>query len=107
MGTRTLAIAFDCPLALAEVRSRLRQLTAWAWCERENDRYGDYLWTSLPGEGKIRLIEERDCFVFDLEFQAQDRDIEARFDQVLADLRERVAPALGATRTWTVDGYGR
>lgn len=107
MSTHALALAFDCPLSLAEVLARLRWLTPWVWCERENDRYGDYLWTSLPSEGKIRLIEECDCFVFDLELQAQDRDIEARFEQVLADLRERVAPALGATRTWTVDGYGR
>lgn len=108
MHPASIALVFTHPDGLAALGERLRASQGWRWSSRENDRFGDYLWTSLPDHGGVvRLFAEDERYILDLEWKSGDAAAQAAWRTLLQDLRERVLPALGAGGLHQEPGYGR
>lgn len=108
MHPASIALVFAHPDGLAELGERLRAARGWRWSARENDRFGDYLWTSLPdGGGVVRLFAEGDGYVLDLEWKSGDAAAQAAWQALLREAHDRVLPAIGASRIRRLPGYGR
>lgn len=59
IGTHSFALAFDTPLSLQEMLSKLKlQLPQWEWVEWQNDRWGDYIrgFAKAKGDPRFKIL---------------------------------------------------
>lgn len=84
--------AFVSDLPFPDIVTVLDRDGPWQWTLRDNEHWGDYLWTRAEN-ATVRLVEETDHFGLDIKFEDDDA---ARFDVLIDTLLTRVLPSIGA-----------
>lgn len=102
------AFAFHSDMSLRQMLATLRELGTSRWLERDNDRFGEYLSSSVlpaPDRGIVKIFVEPTHFALNVVLNSSDPDAQPRFDAVLATLFEKILPALGAREISETDPY--
>jgi hypothetical protein len=107
---RSFAYNFKSDLSLASIMKRLSELGPWKWYERDNDRFGDFMFAMPAGEPhrsdvKILRDTEKDLYAVNVTFRSEAPDAQAQFDSMRETLFTRLLPGIGARELTKTDDY--
>lgn len=89
------AYAFESGLDLKAMSERLNTHGPFRWGMGDSDTWGDYLITRPFGDRtKLRIVEEEDRFIFDIEFRSEALDAAEIWERLHAVVRQELLPVL-------------
>jgi formylglycine-generating enzyme required for sulfatase activity len=102
---RNFEYTFDSDLGLTEMLAKLTEAGPWRWIDRDSDRYGFYISTSVlprPQKAMIKILvdDDIDRFVVEVSIAA---DEEATAEEIERTLFDRLLPTIGARELREVD----
>jgi hypothetical protein len=94
---RAAVYSFRRPKSLAEIFAAFNRVGPWRWSERDSERFGDYMSSSVltaPDHGMVKLFVEPYHYALNIVLEADDR---AKLDAVYDTLFTLLLPLIGAT----------
>lgn len=107
---KVYACSFKSDVTLAQAHAKFKELSAWEWLERDNDRWGEYISASVlpdPHRGMIKLIVEQNHYVINILLKSDEPEekVLPLCDAVEKTIFDTLLPAIRAHDLVKVDDY--